>query len=338
MNNQERRLYREIYGGLMSKQVREIQQKKAESGQISGNCPIGYKWVHHGSRRRGSKTLEIDPEKAPMIKDAFQFYATNLYSIDDLRIKIEEKYNIKLTKSYFHVVLKNEFYIGIMTYSGKKYPHYYPQFIDKELFDKCQEVSQLKRKLPRKKTKLFTANYKGLLQCKECGCAITAELTKKIYVYYHCTFYKYRHKMKWLREELINEQMQRIVDKVYENKEVEKVIPYPKINWKKPDHTVLRPFLNQLFKKFWVLPDSTFEYEAWDINLVKERLIPKEEKPIVYANTIEQNIHIICRIPQDIDSIALLLKKDISEIQLALSDMQINGLVDQTLDGSWISL
>lgn len=337
MNNQERRLYREIYGGLMSKKVREIQQKKIEQGTIVGACPIGYKWVHYGSRRRGHKAVEIDPEKAPIIKAAFELYATNLYSLEDVRQKIEEKYNLKFTKSYFHVILKNEFYIGILNYCGKKYPHNYPLFIEKELFEKCQKVREIKRKLPRKKTKIPFL-YSGLFQCKECNCAITAELTKKIYTYYHCTFHKYRHKMKWIREEQINEQMQRIVDRVYEENPIQEIIPYPKINWKKPNTEVVRPFLNTLFKKFYVLTDGTLEYEAWDVNLIKERLAPKEEKPIAYTNTLEENIHIICRIAQDVDSIAYLLKKDINEIQQELVNMQINGLVDQTLDGLWISL
>ena len=84
-------------------------------------------------------------------------------------------------------ILKNPFYTGAFLWNGKRYPGKHPSLIDKTLFDRAQAVAA-QRNDTRATTHRFP--YTGLLRCAACGCAITAEIKKDRYIYYHCTFDK----------------------------------------------------------------------------------------------------------------------------------------------------
>jgi site-specific DNA recombinase len=81
-------------------------------------------------------------------------------------------------------MIHNPFYYGVMESKGKLYQGNHEPLISKKLHDTCLEVSGLTTQ-PRPKNKGFTLS--GFITCKKCGCAITAELKKQKYIYYHCT-------------------------------------------------------------------------------------------------------------------------------------------------------
>ncbi|GAI77071.1 unnamed protein product, partial [marine sediment metagenome] len=56
--------------------------------------------------------------------------------------------------------------------------------------------------------------FTGLLTCAKCGCAITAEIQKNKYVYYHCTSYKGKCGNKFIREESLTEKLGELVKKI----------------------------------------------------------------------------------------------------------------------------
>ena len=53
--------------------------------------------------------------------------------------------------------------------------------------------------------------YRGIMVCGKCGCAITAEIKKGKYIYYHCTGFKGNCDNKYVREEELNGQFAEIV-------------------------------------------------------------------------------------------------------------------------------
>ena len=56
--------------------------------------------------------------------------------------------------------------------------------------------------------------FTGRLTCGLCGCAITAEVKKRRYVYYHCTGYRGRCGNTYIREEDLAEVLGEIVSRV----------------------------------------------------------------------------------------------------------------------------
>ena len=104
----------------------------------------------------------------------------------------------KLTKSEIHRVLHNPIYHGDFMWKGKLHRGLHEPLISKELFDATQAVFSASNR-PRY-TKHQHA-FAGLLTCGLCGCAITAELKKGRYVYYHCTGSRGRCGNTYVREE-----------------------------------------------------------------------------------------------------------------------------------------
>ena len=84
----------------------------------------------------------------------------------------------------------------------------HPPLIDKALFDRAQTVAA-QRNDTRATSHRFP--YTGLLRCAACGCAITAEIKKDRYVYYHCTFDKGSCGGQYVREEELERQFENIL-------------------------------------------------------------------------------------------------------------------------------
>ncbi len=66
-----------------------------------------------------------------------------------------------------------------------------------DTFNRVQDVLGGSRR-PRKKGRHA---FMGLLTCAKCGCAITAEVKKGRYAYYHCTHFRGRCENTYIREE-----------------------------------------------------------------------------------------------------------------------------------------
>jgi hypothetical protein len=56
--------------------------------------------------------------------------------------------------------------------------------------------------------------FTGLLSCGHCGCALTAEIKKGKYIYYHCTGYHGKCPEKFVREEVLEEQFAGLLRKL----------------------------------------------------------------------------------------------------------------------------
>lgn len=211
-------LFAKSYILQLSDNVKRSIEHKLKSGEWPGKSCIGYL---NTTREDGKKDIILDPERAPLIRKAFEWYATGQYSLFTLRKKLKEagltnntpKKGMLSQGSIDHV-LNNSFYYGEMRMKGKLYPHNYPKIIDKALFDKVQDVKKGWNKKPFKyASKPFA--YRGLIKCGLCSCMITAEEVKGKYIYYHCTNYHKKHTKEdnhWLREEELTKQFKELLE------------------------------------------------------------------------------------------------------------------------------
>lgn len=176
----------ESYTNSISDNVKRSFEKMRQEGKITGTAPIGYLNKNDG---RGKTNIILDPDRAFLIKRIFEEYSTGLYSLKEIRkktiewnLKNKTKSNTYLSVSQIDKLLKNKFYYGVATYKGQDYKHIYPHIIDKDLFDKCDDVRNGRHR-NRSNTTKTDFIFKGMIKCKNCGCTVTPELKKGKYVY-----------------------------------------------------------------------------------------------------------------------------------------------------------
>ena len=181
-------------------------REKAEQGIYPSRPPLGYR------NNKLEHTIEIDPQNVVIAKRIFELYATGKYSLASLRKAIQAELGKKLQKGYLHKLLRNPFYGGFYMWDGRKYRGTHPLFIDPAVFQRTQEVLNNFNR-PRQQKHEFA--FSGLLTCAFDECAVTAEIKKGKYVYYHCTGYRGKCDLPYMREEALGERLGQILKNIY---------------------------------------------------------------------------------------------------------------------------
>lgn len=167
-------------------------RNKCEFGIRPGLAPIGYTNVLKSNR---ISTVELDPIRAPIIKEIFNKVAYQGFSgrmvkkwLDDISFTTKSGCRMPLSKVY--VALQNSFYYGEFQYGDKWYKGTHKTIITKAMFEKVQIQLQV---APRQWNKqLFP--FKKICKCGSCGGSVTAEIKYRrtkanivnSHIYYHC--------------------------------------------------------------------------------------------------------------------------------------------------------
>lgn len=150
----------------------------------------------------GNTPPNLDPERAPVIKQMFEKIGYDGWSGRKLHIWLRDELDFKtengkhLSLGNLYRILENHFYYGRFEYpknSGKWYDGAHEPIITKELFTIVQEQIKSQILEPRSQQKEFA--FTKVMTCGLCGSGITAdEKFKKQkngnvhrYVYYKCT-------------------------------------------------------------------------------------------------------------------------------------------------------
>jgi len=342
MNNQKKQ-FKNIYSKMASFEAVENKKERLEQGLHTSTAPLGYKWERIGSRRRGYSVLAVDKYTSVIVKDIFRAYATGAYNYEAMKEYINKRWDMRKSKFSTQTLLCNPFYRGILKTKFGQAPHAYERIIDDALFDKVQEVMknrQVTYARAKQNTKKKEYLYSGLLKCGSCGCQITVEKHKGI-IYYHCTQSKGKHKAPWINQAALTVLIRdRIIPYLQDAQTLNWGIPvYPEIL---KDQEQTRTLLCFLFKKITFNQDKTLTVTPWSAQELAS-LQKRKEKPVDMGSVdplgdLNTNILLLCHLPQSIDFLCLTLEKDLDTIQTALIDLQLDGKIDQNLEGSWVIL
>ena len=196
----------------LSERVKFGMNQKAVQGEYPGGKIIGH------LRNRYNKSIEVDTERAAIIKELFVLYAdSEKDSIDDLHYHatgIGLRYrgsNRPISRSEIERILKKPFYIGRFRWNGVTYQGDHPALVDEALFEKVQDVfkNRSKGRFARK-----DFQYSRMMLCGQCGHTITAEVKKRKYVYYHFTGFGKSHKPTYVRESTLHSQFAQLISQV----------------------------------------------------------------------------------------------------------------------------
>ncbi len=140
----------EFYSRNLANEVIKGTQQKVSAGGTPHVAPIGYLNIRRVVDGRESRTVELDPERAELIKWAFQAYASGDYSLSRLAAELAERgltqrptpqrASRPLEANKLHQVLRNRYYIGLVTWRGVEHPGKHPIFVDAETFEQVQRV------------------------------------------------------------------------------------------------------------------------------------------------------------------------------------------------------
>ena len=206
------------YVDNLSEEAKKGMLQKAHEGYYPSFAPLGYLNIENELNGRKIKIIGIDPSKSQIIKKIFKLYSTGVYSLQKISHFANEeglrsRKGHKIHKSAIYKMLKNPIYYGDFKWNNKIYKGKHSPIISKELFDKVQKTFFSKYNKSQKIQKHNFA-FTGLLTCAKCGCAITAEIQKNKYIYYHCTSYKGKCGNQFIREEILTEKLGELVKKI----------------------------------------------------------------------------------------------------------------------------
>lgn len=204
--------------------VKRGMKAKCEMGYRPSKAPIGY--LNDMSSPRGMRTIILDPDRAPYIKQAFEKVYFNGWSGRDIFYWLRDsgfktKWGKRMTISSVYLMLNNPYYCGIYEYpvgSGNWYKVNHEPIITRELFEDVQERLAV---VPKVQPGTRNFNFTKILKCGYCGSGVTAERkiknykngTSRLYIYYHCT--QARDMVcnnPYIREEALVDQLSDIID------------------------------------------------------------------------------------------------------------------------------
>lgn len=211
------------YVDNLSEEVKKGMTEKASQGIYPSIVCYGYLNV----RENGKSIIKIDPIAASYIKRIYDLYSTGKISLLNLAKKMIAEGMIykngkKIYTSTIENILKNEFYTGIFYWKGKKYENAtHEPIISKEQFQRIQSVLRNPNKIKSRKD-LYP--YTNFIKCGNCGCALTAEIKKNKYIYYHCTNFKGICKKEYVRQEELENQFATLLEQIQITDEVKDIV------------------------------------------------------------------------------------------------------------------
>lgn len=156
---------------------------RLKQGYFPMPAPLGY--IDNGA----AKPKAPDPSTAPLIRQAFELYATGRYNLDSLgcelfRLGLRRSNGSALRRNRLSKLLNNSFYFGLIHIktTGQSFAGVHEPLISKRVFDQVQSV--LKGKINTRSRK-HDFLYRRRLSCKNCEHSLVGE-THKGFTYYRC--------------------------------------------------------------------------------------------------------------------------------------------------------
>ena len=136
----------EFYSRNLATEVTKGLTQKLAQGGTPMRAPVGYLNVRRNDKQgREARTVEIDPERAPLIRWAFETYADGETSVTELlrdltargltTVPSPKRPSKPLGKNTLYKLLTNPYYAGVIRYKGALYPGAHEPLIEPALFD-----------------------------------------------------------------------------------------------------------------------------------------------------------------------------------------------------------
>ncbi|GAA1491016.1 recombinase family protein [Brachybacterium sacelli] len=190
----------EFYSRNLANEVSKGMNQKAVTGGTNGKAPMGYLNVtKRDELGREARTIEVDPQRGPIIRWAFEAYATGNYSVATLRDELIDRGLATVptpkrpTKapalSSIHRLLASPYYKGNVQFKGATYNGLHEPLVAPEVWYRVQTVLTA-HQASGEKTQAHEHYLKGTVFCGTCGSRLILSHAKSrsgvIYPYFIC--------------------------------------------------------------------------------------------------------------------------------------------------------
>lgn len=214
MNTRAGRLTADMLVALATDYIRNLREEaikglygRLKQGIYPFGAPIGYE------DNGGGQLKTIDRIQGPLVKKAFELYASGKYNLISL-VKVMKDYGLKnsngnmISVQTMSKIFNNPFYTGILKVKGKSFQGKHEPLISSKMYLDVQNILKGKTN-----TRIIKHDFifSRRIKCFDCNYSLIAE-TRKGHTYYRCQTKECPTKS--VREELILELVKETLDKI----------------------------------------------------------------------------------------------------------------------------
>jgi DNA invertase Pin-like site-specific DNA recombinase len=164
----------QLFSDSLSERTRERMRAAVRRGQHLWGPPIGY--------LKKNKKLQLDPDRAPLVREAFELVASGRYQTIEAVLQVVTAMGLttqkgkKVTKQTFSRMLANPIFAGWVVSGDIKVKGVHEPLITQELFDAVQDHLNAKAGPHTKLNEEFP--LRGVVKCAACNKPLTAGWAK----------------------------------------------------------------------------------------------------------------------------------------------------------------
>lgn len=171
--------FAEYYSNNLATEIKKGLHQKHQTGGTPFRPPIGYLPKRELIGNQDIRSVIVDPERAPLVQEAFDLYATGNWTLHRLADHLEarglrsrptaKRGPQPLSASSVHKMLKNPYYKGVVMYCGRRVPNgRHARLVDPDTFDQVQALLAA-RAVAGDRPYRHQHHLRGSLYCAECG-------------------------------------------------------------------------------------------------------------------------------------------------------------------------
>ena len=217
----------------LSEETKKGMLEKAAQGIWPGAAPLGYVNV---TGPHGKRIIDVDPVAGPLVSKMFELYANGEMSVKALATWAKanglpfKRSHAEVPVSSVHRMLCNLLYTGEYSWDGTLYQGTHKPLVTRELWERVQDKMEGRNPYSRHDTKLSFA-FSGLVRCGTCIDAggsenrlLIGEIQKQKYIYYHCAGCAHQKRAAYIKEEVLDAQMQQVLRSLHVDDEVMQMV------------------------------------------------------------------------------------------------------------------
>lgn len=153
----------EMEADMAGERIKIVNEYKVQTGQpLTGSHRLAFGFTVAKDKDTGRKIVVHEKEEAPILRDLIEYYMLHQSKRKAL-VYLHTKHHISMTYNSLSKLLTNPLLYG--SYRGN--PSYCEPYIDKETFDKLQDIQKRNIKENTSENRVYL--FAGLLVCPECG-------------------------------------------------------------------------------------------------------------------------------------------------------------------------